>query len=544
MNYYGYEFVRESDLQHYGLKGMHWGTRHWQNYDSTNSFNEAGIMRYFGRKPGKDTEAAKQPKVFHKSSIKKTESSNLSNDTENKMKKQFSKTNSPIGTGDIVNNSSADVKRASKLLGLSPEETERMKKVAKIAGISLATTAGVFLVGYMLTNKNAVSELIKTAESDSQKVKNVNADPFKHTVFGLNDSLFKSRFNDQAVGMIAENHGFGETTSDILRHAIENPTALGEDVDYDALIRDMRVNQISPGSSRRLSCWSASNSYFLSILTGDKFCSRSFTNLADFNDFGKLYTKKPKIFSLNGEIASDFVGKFGGSEVRANHTDAMNLIKSIANNISESNNLSPDGSRTVGFINAGYHGMTCTHQWNFELVHSSAFAGSAKDIFISDGWSGERYCVASIRENGQVAWANGMAKFADEMHHYNANSVRFYAPSLQSVDPDMMSKVVLGHYTNGQSPVRSTQAVAKAASNVPKLTLDAPSVSKGKNYTTTLLKNVQGISAANARNGRIVSQKSAGKDYVYKLLVQQYRRMYPGTELSDKEIARNMGYSL
>lgn len=43
MNYYGYEFIRETDLQHYGLKGMHWGTRHWQNYDATNNFNEAGF---------------------------------------------------------------------------------------------------------------------------------------------------------------------------------------------------------------------------------------------------------------------------------------------------------------------------------------------------------------------------------------------------------------------------------------------------------------------------------------------------------------------
>ena len=52
MNYYGYEFIRETDLRHYGLKGMHWGTRRWQNPDGT--FNSAGKQRYFSRGTGED----------------------------------------------------------------------------------------------------------------------------------------------------------------------------------------------------------------------------------------------------------------------------------------------------------------------------------------------------------------------------------------------------------------------------------------------------------------------------------------------------------
>lgn len=65
MNYYGYELIRESDLQHYGLKGMRWGIRRWQNYDATNSFNEAGIQRYFGRAPGENSKSAKETGTFY-----------------------------------------------------------------------------------------------------------------------------------------------------------------------------------------------------------------------------------------------------------------------------------------------------------------------------------------------------------------------------------------------------------------------------------------------------------------------------------------------
>lgn len=40
-------YYRANELYHYGLKGMKWGTRHWQNEDGT--FNEAGKARYFGK---------------------------------------------------------------------------------------------------------------------------------------------------------------------------------------------------------------------------------------------------------------------------------------------------------------------------------------------------------------------------------------------------------------------------------------------------------------------------------------------------------------
>lgn len=50
------EVTYRDELIHYGLKGMHWGTRRWQDYDG--SFNSAGIQRYFGRTPGKKSHSA------------------------------------------------------------------------------------------------------------------------------------------------------------------------------------------------------------------------------------------------------------------------------------------------------------------------------------------------------------------------------------------------------------------------------------------------------------------------------------------------------
>lgn len=58
MELYGYEFIRESDLAHYGLKGMHWGTRRWQDYSG--KFNEAGYQRYFGRGTGENYHRVKK----------------------------------------------------------------------------------------------------------------------------------------------------------------------------------------------------------------------------------------------------------------------------------------------------------------------------------------------------------------------------------------------------------------------------------------------------------------------------------------------------
>lgn len=438
MEIYGYEFILEDDLKHYGLKGMHWGTRHWQNYDSTNTFNVAGIERYFGRTPGKNSKARSEPKIYHKpSNINEKKTMPTHSEGEKYTKRE-----------------NDEAKRAARLLGASDADAEKLKKIAKIAGISLATTAGVMVAGYLLyNNREAISDGLAGAIALTGRIETGYNNAGTHHAYKLGEKFFNNASNGDPVGYFARNNGFTTLGTSNIRTLIQNKKTLPafkdlaeENAYYNNLIKTMRLDQISAGSSRRLSCWSGSNAYFLNVLTGTENCvSRSFTNLVDFNDFGKLYTKAPEIFKVNGTPATNYVGKFGQLFKRGNTAScASDLVRSIFRNISEKNNLSPDGLRTVGFINAGYHSTTCTHQWNFELIHRG---NGIKELIMADSWSGERWAVAKLNKTlgNRITWNTaGFSKLIEELGHYNADSIRFYAPSLESVNPEMMANVVLG----------------------------------------------------------------------------------------------------
>ena len=51
-------YIVDTELYHYGLKGMKWGHRRWQNGDGT--FNEAGKERYFGERSSHRPPSVKQ----------------------------------------------------------------------------------------------------------------------------------------------------------------------------------------------------------------------------------------------------------------------------------------------------------------------------------------------------------------------------------------------------------------------------------------------------------------------------------------------------
>ena len=91
------------ELYHYGLKGMHWGIRRWQNEDG--SFNAAGKERYFSTGAGVDYKP-----------IKKNTSSNSHNNSSKSVSKTF---------------------EGKKL------SDEQRKKIAKVAVAALATAAVV-----------------------------------------------------------------------------------------------------------------------------------------------------------------------------------------------------------------------------------------------------------------------------------------------------------------------------------------------------------------------------------------------------------------
>lgn len=481
---YGYSFIREEELKHYGLEGMHWGIRRWQNYDATNSFNAAGIERYFGRTPGKGSvakELGKKPivKADAKPSKYKVKSDNAKKNISDLKERGTDADAFKAVYGSIADISDTDFKKAygfeknqlvqnlikknedvlvkntkreerkqqgiariQKVLGCSEEDAIKVQKAAKIIGISLAVTGGMVAAAYLYKNRQLVSNIIKNPNAYFQVLDgNYNVD-VTHALkrFKLDSGLFNNKLNGDYIGDIARSKGYGEINASYIINALKNPT-LNPNFDFNALIKNVRVNLVENGAGRRLSCWSTADSYWLSAMTGKSFASKSFENLVDFNDFKSLFIKQPKIFNVDGSLASNFVGKFGTIESRATEDTARQMIRNIFKNISSANNLAVDGKTTIGFIDAGYHRATCTHQWNFELKD---VGNGIKQLFISDGYEGERFAVAKM-VNGTIEHDSfGMARFFEEIRQFNASSFRFYAPSINDIDPEMWAKVVLG----------------------------------------------------------------------------------------------------
>jgi hypothetical protein len=467
MEMYGYEFISENELKHHGILGQKWGKRNGPPYPLSASDHSAREKKAGWRKSldlASNTENVEKTRAAYLERANKAgeqaadlRQNGFESKTMERLYGRSAKWNNAMfyATYGLTKNqalrkATAEFEREERkytnkaahagehnlesLLGCSSEEAAKYKKIAKALGISLATTAGVLAVGYLMSQNDEVQP--------NDLLFDINADN-THKPYSIGDSLLNNRRNGNYIGGTAERHGYGAITAQSLRDAINNPlTGESYKTDLNELIQNVRVNQVDFTATRRLSCWSASHSYFMSALTGKEFASKSFTNLVDFNDFGKLYSTPPDIFDLSGKTASNFVGRFGKKFERVDEKGTKQLIESIAKNIGKSNNLSPDGTRTLGFIDAGYHSMTCTHQWNFELQYN---ADKSRSFIISDGYSGERYHVADIASDGSTRYTGlGLDKFTAEMRHYNRDSVRFYAPSLDSINADTLSQVIIG----------------------------------------------------------------------------------------------------
>lgn len=332
---------------------------------------------------------------------------------------------------------------------LTNEQLDKYKKTAAILGVSLAATAGVLAVAYTINNKKSSIDLNINASTLTGNDDAINRGKDfiqKHITEGYDasalygrstttsvDSINNTLLVGDPVGRAARLHGY-DTVRDgysLLHSAvpIKNPYTLAQ---------DCIVNQrtYSTTLDRRLSCWSGSHSYLLSRLTGNQYCSRNYQNLVEFNSFGSLYNRKMDIVDLFGNKANDFVGEFGknkGSKISGS-SDVIKMIDSIYSNFNKPN--AKDGS-IVGFIDAAYRSTTCTHQWNFEISNNGILS-------MIDTWSGEKYNVAARNTNGQIKYdSDNFGKLLNEMYHYNRESFRMYSPSLDDLNLDKLSQIVL-----------------------------------------------------------------------------------------------------
>lgn len=83
-------------LCHYGLKGMKWGQRRWQNADGT--FNAAGKARYFGANSDHRPDSVKEEKQKHKA-----------------VRKEYSKSEYKQAKKSVSGNREAKLKKAAKI---------------------------------------------------------------------------------------------------------------------------------------------------------------------------------------------------------------------------------------------------------------------------------------------------------------------------------------------------------------------------------------------------------------------------------------------
>ena len=219
------------ELYHYGAKGMHWGTLHWQNYDGT--FNAAGKERYFGRGTGEN---------YHK--LKKTVAA--VNDKAKQINSQAKKLDNQVKT---VQNQVNKVKNF-KLTD------EQKKKIATAAVATLATAAVVGGTVY-LVKSGAAKDLIakgKQATSEASEIIRshkidphgfINADIVKNTVRD-SDAKVLAGWKDWDNGKATTALGKIVTAPEEIRKTqMVNQTKRSWDSAYKRLVNDLSDKEIA-----------------------------------------------------------------------------------------------------------------------------------------------------------------------------------------------------------------------------------------------------------------------------------------------------------
>ena len=221
MDFYGYELVRESDLKHYGLKGMHWGTRRWQNPDGT--FNAAGYQRYFGRGTGED---------YH-----------------------------PVGRSSSGRKSTGISEGSRKSF-----DREKAKKIAKGVAIGAAVVGGTVLVAYGAKHLKDADVLGKMREGRLANAKAFEKYKTEKLQIKLEGKEMRADIRNNFKNGIAaiKMDPEGRLNSDVLRNEIAGNHDRGKLKEFVKSLNDDEVARINSGAAslndirkeRRINGWS------------------------------------------------------------------------------------------------------------------------------------------------------------------------------------------------------------------------------------------------------------------------------------------------
>ena len=157
---YGYEFIRESDLTHHGIKGQKWGQRRFQNDDGT--WTAAGKERYGGT--GNDVASTKAAyraakKDYNKSFNNAYYHNHPYSFSKKKREESQRRWDDAADKAERLRQAKSAYKDAKKNDPEHQKKVANLKKAAKIGAV-VAGTALVAYGGYKL-NKALNSEVGK-----------------------------------------------------------------------------------------------------------------------------------------------------------------------------------------------------------------------------------------------------------------------------------------------------------------------------------------------------------------------------------------------
>ena len=141
-------YYESNYLCHYGLKGMKWGQRRWQNADGT--FNSAGKVRYFGANSDHRPDSVKEAKQKYKAARKEYNKA-FNNAYNHNHPYSFSKKRRAASSArweeagkkaEALNKAKSEYKQAKK--SVSGNREAKLKKAAKIG----ATVAAAGILAY------------------------------------------------------------------------------------------------------------------------------------------------------------------------------------------------------------------------------------------------------------------------------------------------------------------------------------------------------------------------------------------------------------
>ena len=214
MSYYA---VNESpSLSHYGILGMKWGVRRFENSDGT--LTAAGKARYG------------TSEKFHES---------------NYYKKYQAKKKSKRGR---VETSNSDTSNSQKL---TPEEVaaKNRKATIKVAGVALGITAAAAVIGYMAAKHSVDKKVVDTGKDivdriqiDKIPINTIKIDKFEPKKFEykkfMPDLDFKQpeSYSDRAKKAAEK---FAKVASNMGRESFDKTSLTVDDLNY-AFIRKMK----------------------------------------------------------------------------------------------------------------------------------------------------------------------------------------------------------------------------------------------------------------------------------------------------------------